>query len=473
MTKFHTDDYVDFLQRVTPDNIEEFGKYQAKFNVGEDCPVFDGLFEFCQLSAGGSVSSAFKLNRGESDIAINWGGGLHHAKKNEASGFCYINDIVLGILELLRYHQRVLYIDIDIHHGDGVEEAFYTTDRVMTVSFHKFGEYFPGTGDINDIGHGKGKNYAVNFPLKDGIDDETYKSIFKPVIQHVMDWYRPGAVVLQSGADSLAGDRLGCFNLSMRGHAEAITFLKTFGVPILLLGGGGYTIRNVARAWTFETSIATGETLSEDLPFNDYFQYYGPEYKLDVPKNNMVNMNSREYLDKITAKIIEQLRSMVFAPSVQMQEVPADTYSSGDEDEDLAINKDTRITQRMSDKHISRETELSDSEEEDDRRDRQSYRYSTPTTTTSHVPTVEFSQKPAPENLFDLVESNISEQRVTPMLLDNEITGNESKNMETHEWFDEGKEVCDVCEFVKEDCACYTEEELKKMRRESVGSGGV
>lgn len=74
--------------------------------------------------------------------------GLHHAKKSEASGFCYVNDIVLGILELLKYHQRVLYIDIDVHHGDGVEEAFYTTDRVMTVSFHKYGEYFPGTGDL-------------------------------------------------------------------------------------------------------------------------------------------------------------------------------------------------------------------------------------------------------------------------------------------------------------------------------------
>jgi histone deacetylase 1/2 len=118
---------------------------------------------------------------------------------------------------VIRHHQRVLYIDIDNHHGDGVEEAFYTTDRVMSVSFHKYGEYFPGTGDVNDIGHGRGKHYAVNFPLKDGIDDESYRNIFKPVIQHVMDWYRPGAVVLQCGADSLAGDRLGCFNLSMRG----------------------------------------------------------------------------------------------------------------------------------------------------------------------------------------------------------------------------------------------------------------
>lgn len=126
-------------------------------NVGEDCPVFDGLYEFCQLSAGGSVAAAVKLNKQASDICINWGGGLHHAKKSEASGFCYVNDIVLGILELLKYHQRVLYIDIDVHHGDGVEEAFYTTDRVMTVSFHKYGEYFPGTGDLRDIGAGKVK----------------------------------------------------------------------------------------------------------------------------------------------------------------------------------------------------------------------------------------------------------------------------------------------------------------------------
>lgn len=127
-------------------------------NVGEDCPVFDGLYEFCQLSAGGSVAAAVKLNKQASEICINWGGGLHHAKKSEASGFCYVNDIVLGILELLKYHQRVLYIDIDVHHGDGVEEAFYTTDRVMTVSFHKYGEYFPGTGDLRDIGAGKVRN---------------------------------------------------------------------------------------------------------------------------------------------------------------------------------------------------------------------------------------------------------------------------------------------------------------------------
>ena len=88
---------------------------------------------------------------------------------------------MLGILELLRYHPRVLYVDIDVHHGDGVEEAFYTTDRVMTASFHKYGEFFPGTGDLKDIGYGKGRNYAVNVPLRDGINDENYRSVFEPV----------------------------------------------------------------------------------------------------------------------------------------------------------------------------------------------------------------------------------------------------------------------------------------------------
>jgi histone deacetylase 1/2 len=109
MTKFHSDDYIEFLNRVQPENTQEISIYQQKclvshvVNLGEDCPVWEGLYEFCALSAGGSVAAAMKMNRGESDIAINWGGGLHHAKKAEASGFCYVNDIVLGILELLRF----------------------------------------------------------------------------------------------------------------------------------------------------------------------------------------------------------------------------------------------------------------------------------------------------------------------------------------------------------------------------------
>merc|ERR1719230_1764426 len=152
------------------------------------------MIEFCQIYTGCTLDGVQKLNHGLTDIAVNWSGGLHHAKKGEASGFCYINDIVLGILELLKYHSRVLYLDIDIHHGDGVEEAFCTTDRVMTVSFHKYGDFFfPGTGDVKDVGVKSGKYYSVNVPLRDGINDETYQRIFVPVMQKVMEMYQPTA----------------------------------------------------------------------------------------------------------------------------------------------------------------------------------------------------------------------------------------------------------------------------------------
>uniref|UniRef100_A0A915ICD5 Histone deacetylase 3 n=1 Tax=Romanomermis culicivorax TaxID=13658 RepID=A0A915ICD5_ROMCU len=146
MCRFHAVDYISFLQRVGPSNAQEYTPYFSQFNIGDDCPVFDGVFDFCSLYTGASLEGAVRLNRGLCDIAVNWSGGLHHAKKFEASGFCYVNDIVIAILELLKYHTRVLYVDIDIHHGDGVQEAFYLTDRVMTVSFHKFGSlFFPGT----------------------------------------------------------------------------------------------------------------------------------------------------------------------------------------------------------------------------------------------------------------------------------------------------------------------------------------
>ncbi|GAA5981974.1 hypothetical protein JCM5350_006585 [Sporobolomyces pararoseus] len=348
MTRFHTDEYIDFLARVTPETFDELTGQGTRFLVGEDCPPFEGLFEFCSISAGGSLSAAKRLIDSKADIAVNWAGGLHHAKKREASGFCYINDIVLAILELLRYHQRVLYIDIDVHHGDGVEEAFYTTDRVMTASFHKYGDFFPGTGALGDKGKGKGKGYAVNFPFKDGIDDDNYGRVFRPVMQAIMDWYRPGAVILQCGADSLASDKLGSFNLSMQGHASCVSFMRTFNVPLIILGGGGYTIRNVARTWAYETGLACGMEMSKEMPFNEYFDYFGPEFKLEVKENNMDNSNSREYLEKTTAEIIDSLRNLPFAPSAQMQPVPYDLEDDeGDSDSDL----DVRISERIRQTH--------------------------------------------------------------------------------------------------------------------------
>jgi len=313
------------------------------------------------------MEGAARLSRDKCDIAINWAGGLHHAKKSEASGFCYVNDIVLGILELLRYHTRVLYIDIDVHHGDGVEEAFYTTDRVMTVSFHKYGEYFPGTGELRDVGIGKGKHYALNFPLRDGISDENYKSVFEPIIRQVMESYDPSAIVLQCGTDSLSGDKLGCLNLSMRGHANCVKFVKSFNKPLLLLGGGGYTMRNVSRAWAFETGLAAGVELGPEIPVNEYYEYFGPDYELDVKASNTEDMNTPEYLERVKNIVMENLRKLKGPPSVQMTDIPKtpidDAIDDMNQDEDL-IPSDTRRHRRLLDSRVQADGELSDSDDE-------------------------------------------------------------------------------------------------------------
>jgi histone deacetylase 1/2 len=332
LTAFHSEDYVQFLKTVTQDREPELRSELETYNMVEDCPVFDGLWDYCSTYAGASIGAAVKLNYGSADVAINWSGGLHHGKKGEASGFCYINDIVLAILELLKYHQRVLYIDIDVHHGDGVEEAFLTTDRVFTLSLHKFGGgFFPGTGDITNIGQGCGKNYSLNIPLKDGITDNAYQALFKPIVAKIMEVYRPEVVVLQCGSDSLAGDRLGVFNISSTCHSECVQYMKSFGLPLMLLGGGGYKIINVARCWARETGVALGVEMDENLPVSEYDQYYAPEYQLTVhPKATQTDQNSVEYLESLRIAALEHLSHVEPVPSVAFHERPPDAMNEED-----------------------------------------------------------------------------------------------------------------------------------------------
>lgn len=348
LLEFHSEDYIDFLQKVTPDNVSKYSNLLKDFNIGDDCPVFDGFYEYSKLYTGASLDATSKLISGASDIAINWSGGLHHAKKSEPSGFCYTNDIVLSILDLLRYHPRVLYIDIDLHHGDGVQEAFNTTDRVMTVSFHKYnGLFFPGTGNVDEIGVGKGKNYALNVPLNDGIDDESYIRLFKSIMDPLITSFKPTVIVQQCGADSLGGDRLGCFNLNIRAHGECVRFIKSFGIPLLVLGGGGYTPRNVSRLWCYETSIMTDVTLDTKLPDNLPFRnFFNPDCTLHPNLGDKLdNKNSRKYLQNVQIKIMEQLRFLNGAPSVQMNEIPPDfsKLSKEEEDEINELNNEDRM----------------------------------------------------------------------------------------------------------------------------------
>jgi len=367
MCRFHSEDYIRFLQRVTTKNGSDIAASLTKFSVGEDCPVFPGLYDFCSMYTGASLEGSIKLNQKACDIAINWAGGLHHAKKFEASGFCYVNDIVIAILELLKYHPRVLYIDIDIHHGDGVQEAFYLTDRVMTLSFHKYGNsFFPGTGDMYESGVDNGKFYSLNVPLKDGIDDQGYMQLFKPIVESVIERFRPNCIVLQCGADSLALDRLGCFNLNIKGHGECVRLVRSFNIPLLVLGGGGYTIRNVARCWTYETSILVDECVPEKIPQStEYIDYFAPDYSLCPEMNgSFPNSNTKQYLDNIKKTIMDNLKCIAGAPSIQMQDVPPDLMSF---EQTTETNPDIRMSQEEEETRIEAGNEFYSGENDIDR----------------------------------------------------------------------------------------------------------
>jgi len=217
------------------------------------------------------------------------------------------------------------------------------------LSFHKYGDFFPGTGHIKDTGAKEGIGFSVNVPLNSGMCDDSYQRIFQPILDKIMEVYQPGAIVLQCGADSLTGDRLGCFNLSLKGHAQCVEYVKSFGIPTLLLGGGGYTIRNVARCWAYETSVVLDCDIPNQIPFNDYYEYYAPDFELHLNPEPRDNLNTDASLDGIQVEILQQLQSLQGVPSVQMQQVPPefnllkDSTSSegindGGEDDDIRFS---------------------------------------------------------------------------------------------------------------------------------------
>jgi histone deacetylase HOS2 len=307
------------------------------------------MWDYFRWYTGASVGGAQALLSDSSDIAINWSGGLHHAHKTKAAGFCYINDIVISIQHLLLKHPRVLYIDIDVHHGDGVEEAFRSTERVMTLSYHNFYEnFFPGTGDKHDIGPeapNPGRHYTLNVPFRPGITDEQWKSVFDQITGEVIDTYNPSAIVLQCGADSLGGDRLGPFNLSIVAHGHSVEFVKakSHNRKLLVLGGGGYTPRNVARCWTHETAVCVGAELNNRIPSHVPYRqaFTGPEHGDGwlYPDFNALkvvvheNKNTPDYLQSLVENVHDQLRFIKGAPSVQMQRMPLDALKIREEED--------------------------------------------------------------------------------------------------------------------------------------------
>jgi acetoin utilization protein AcuC len=264
LLRFHTPDYLRVLKRASQGEFR--GYYTHGLGPGDN-PVFSGLWEWSLLHTGASLQCARAVGEGRTRIAFNISGGLHHALPNRASGFCYVNDPVLAIHQLLERGKRVMYLDIDAHHGDGVQWAFYEDPRVLTVSFHQDGRtLFPGSGDVAETGEGRGLGYSVNVPMLPGTDDRVFWDGFSEIVPPLMEKFRPDVVVAQLGVDTFIDDPLASLELTTSGFCKVVSFLTENAPSLVALGGGGYEIWNVARAWTLAWSIMNRKELPDELP---------------------------------------------------------------------------------------------------------------------------------------------------------------------------------------------------------------
>ena len=262
---FHEQDYIDRLKEFSS---SDEPRADFRYGLGDaDCPVFKGLYDCATLGAGATFEAVRLVEEEGFDSAFNLAGGWHHAHRAKASGFSYINDAVLAINWLLARGRRVLYLDIDAHHGDGVQEAFYDSDQVLTISLHESGIYFyPGTGFEDEIGEGQGKGYSVNIPLLAHTDDDIYMKAFDEVAYPLIAAYNPDIIIAQIGADTFRTDPLTNLEITTRSYCDIMCKLRALKIPWVALGGGGYDLMNTARAWTLAWATMNGLELNPRLP---------------------------------------------------------------------------------------------------------------------------------------------------------------------------------------------------------------
>jgi acetoin utilization protein AcuC len=266
LLRFHTEEYLAVLKAANTGRAP--AAVVCRYGLGPgDNPVFPGLWEVARLAAGGSLLAARLVASQQAQRAFHFAGGLHHAMPDRASGFCYVNDAVLAILHLRARGLRVAYIDIDAHHGDGVQAAFYSDPNVLTISTHERGDrLFPGTGFVEEIGEGEGRGYSVNLPLDALTDTAVYLPAFEAVVPPLVRAFRPDVVVAQLGIDSHRTDPLTHLALDIQGFARAVGRIAELAPRLVALGGGGYDIGNVARAWTAAWAVMNGIELPAALP---------------------------------------------------------------------------------------------------------------------------------------------------------------------------------------------------------------
>ena len=307
---FHTREYLDAVRR---NSCQDGSIDQTEFNFGTgDNPVYEGMYEAASYSTGASMRAAEILVSGEVDAAMNISGGLHHAMPEKASGFCIFNDPVLVIKFFQNKGMRVAYVDIDCHHGDGVQDAFYDTDEVLTVSLHESGEFlFPGTGFTQETGIGKGRGYNVNIPLYPYTTDEVYLWAFREVVPPLLESFSPDVLVTQLGIDSHYRDPITHLALTVQGFSEIVAEFACFSPKWIALGGGGYDLYAVARAWTKAYAIMSNQDFSDVIP-DAYRDAHGISTLSDiedVPITNRARRDAKLFAERSVKSAYRQTSS--------------------------------------------------------------------------------------------------------------------------------------------------------------------
>jgi acetoin utilization protein AcuC len=261
LARFHHPDYIAALQRAELDQ-RVTPEMRARFHIGaHGNPVFREVFSRPATGAGGTLLAA-RLTRDGGIVQVP-GGGTHHGRADRASGFCYVNDAVLGLLAWLDQGlTRILYLDIDAHHGDGVQDAFHDEARVFTLSVHEAGRW-PFSGGAEDRAGG----HAANIPVPEGFHDDEMRWVLHEAILPIARALRPEAIMLQCGADAIAEDPLSRLALSNAAHRLVVRALLDLGVPrLIVLGGGGYNPWSVARCWAAVWGELNGHAMPAPLP---------------------------------------------------------------------------------------------------------------------------------------------------------------------------------------------------------------
>ena len=264
----HTRDYVDATRSLSA-GLSTGDPSRYGFSAAGDNPIYNGMYDAALLSTGASLVAAEIAQSGEVRAAFNISGGLHHAMPSNASGFCIFNDPAIAIKAMVDRGLRVAYVDIDAHHGDGVQHMFYDTDSVLTISLHESGRYlFPGTGFVEEKGVGSGEGYSVNLPLAPYTSDDVYLWAFQQVVTPLLELFKPDALVTQLGVDTYYSDPLTHLALTSRGFVSVVESLAQAakGIPWIALGGGGYDLSAVARCWTLAYGVMSGQELPDDVP---------------------------------------------------------------------------------------------------------------------------------------------------------------------------------------------------------------